>query len=92
MRRKEWPVTPIVLNDEAVLDAERGDVVTPPRLSADLGDGRMVFTTGARNGEWFGYRSYDTFGFGRGQQVVVLHDWQNGAVLPPVTSGGCGCA
>ncbi|HEY7429608.1 MAG TPA: hypothetical protein VH641_02625 [Streptosporangiaceae bacterium] len=64
---------------QALLDAEHGDMAAPPRLAAQLGDGRLVFTAGARRGEWFGYRSYDTFGSG-GDQVVVLHGWQDGAV------------
>jgi ornithine cyclodeaminase/alanine dehydrogenase-like protein (mu-crystallin family) len=65
---------------QALLDAEHGDLAAPPRLAAQLGDGRLVFTAGARRGAWFGYRSYDTFGLGSGEQVVVLHDWPDGAV------------
>jgi len=65
---------------EAVLAAHHGRLRTPPRVSTDLGDGRLVFTTGALEGEWFGYRSYDSFDTEPGQQVVVLHDWGSGAV------------
>lgn len=39
-----------------------------------------MFTTGALEGEWFGYRSYDSFGAEPGEQVVVLHDWETGRV------------
>jgi ornithine cyclodeaminase len=49
-------------------------------VAADLGDGRLIFTTGARAGRWFGYRSYDTFGASPGAQVVVVHDWRTGLV------------
>lgn len=65
---------------EAVLAAHEGRLRTPPRVSTDLGDGRLVFTTGALEGEWFGYRSYDSFDTEPGQQVVVLHDWGSGEV------------
>jgi ornithine cyclodeaminase/alanine dehydrogenase-like protein (mu-crystallin family) len=71
--------TAVAAMRQAVLDAERGDMSAPPRLSADLGAGRIVFTAGARRGAWFGYRSYDTFGFGD-EQVVVLHTWHDGAI------------
>lgn len=64
----------------ALLDAERGDLVAPPRVSAELGDGRLVFTAGARAGSWFGYRSYDTFDTQPGEQVVVVHDRADGRV------------
>jgi ornithine cyclodeaminase/alanine dehydrogenase-like protein (mu-crystallin family) len=66
---------------QAVVDAERGVLQAPPRVSADLGEGRLVFTTGARRGRWFGYRSYDSFGAVPGAQVVVAHDWESGRVL-----------
>ena len=65
---------------EAVLAAYEGRLRTPPRVSTDLGDGRLVFTTGALEGEWFGYRSYDSFDTEPGQQVVVLQDWGSGEV------------
>lgn len=63
---------------EAIADSERGILTAPPRVTSDLGEGRLVFTTGARAGEWFGYRSYDTFGAEPGAQVVVVHDWHTG--------------
>jgi ornithine cyclodeaminase len=65
---------------EAVLAAHSGALHTPPRVSTELGDGRLVFTTGALTGEWYGYRSYDSFPFDPGAQLVVVHDWYTGAV------------
>ena len=41
----------------AMADAERGTLIAPPRVAADLGPGRVVFSAGARAGDWFGYRS-----------------------------------
>ncbi len=63
---------------QAITDAERGILTAPARVTSDLGQGRLVFTTGARAGQWFGYRSYDTFGADPGTQVVVVHDWHSG--------------
>ena len=63
---------------QAIADSERGILAAPARVTSDLGEGRLVFTTGARAGEWFGYRSYDTFGAEPGAQVVVVHDWHTG--------------
>ena len=57
-----------------------GDFVAPPRVHADLGDGRIVFTTGHLRGSWFGYRSYDTFAAKPGSQVVIVHDESSGEV------------
>jgi ornithine cyclodeaminase/alanine dehydrogenase-like protein (mu-crystallin family) len=65
---------------EAVLAAHTGRLHTPPRVHAELGDGNLVFTTGALTGEWYGYRSYDTFDTDPGSQLVVVHDWRTGAV------------
>ncbi len=66
---------------EAVVAAEQGRLQAPPRTHTDLGTGRLVFTTGALDGVWFGYRSYDTFGLDRGQQIVVVHSARTGSVL-----------
>jgi len=68
---------------EALAAASDGRLVAPARISTVLGAGRLVFTTGALTGHWYGYRSYDTFG---GQtvgqrdadQVVVVHEWSTG--------------
>ncbi|MFF5171108.1 ornithine cyclodeaminase family protein [Micromonospora sp. NPDC000089] len=65
---------------EALLAAYAGRLVAPPRAAAALGAGRMVLTAGHLTGEWYGYRSYDTFGHPSGEQVVVLHDGRTGAV------------
>lgn len=63
---------------EAIDANYRGDLVAPPRVHADLGDGRMVFTTGRLRGSWFGYRSYDTFPTEPGSQLVAVHDESSG--------------
>jgi ornithine cyclodeaminase/alanine dehydrogenase-like protein (mu-crystallin family) len=65
---------------EAVLAAHAGRLVAPPRVHADLGEGRLVFTTGTAVGDWFGYRSYDSFDVEPGEQVVVVHDARDGRV------------
>jgi ornithine cyclodeaminase/alanine dehydrogenase-like protein (mu-crystallin family) len=62
----------------ALLDADAGRLMTPARLHAELGSGRLVFTTGALDRQWYGYRSYDTFPTVPGEQLVVVHDWQSG--------------
>lgn len=63
---------------EAVDAHHRGALLAPPRVEADLGAGRLVFTVGRLRGEWFGYRSYDTLA--GGGQVVVVHDEASGRV------------
>ncbi|MHB8246739.1 MAG: NAD(P)-binding domain-containing protein [Acidimicrobiales bacterium] len=65
---------------EAIDAHHRGDLVAPPRAHADLGEGRIVFTTGRLRGSWFGYRSYDTLPAWPGSQVVVVHDDASGEV------------
>ncbi|MCX4386021.1 ornithine cyclodeaminase family protein [Micromonospora peucetia] len=65
---------------EALLAAYAGRLVAPPRAAAPLGGGRMVLTAGHLTGEWYGFRSYDTFGHPESAQVVVLHDGRTGAV------------
>jgi ornithine cyclodeaminase/alanine dehydrogenase-like protein (mu-crystallin family) len=62
----------------ALLEAHAGRLVTPARVQAELGSGRLVFTAGALEDEWFGYRSYDTLPTSPGEQLVVVHDWQSG--------------
>lgn len=64
----------------ALLAAYEGRLVAPPRASAPLGGGRMVLTAGHLTGEWYGFRSYDTFGHPEAEQLVVLHDARTGAV------------
>src|ERR1035437_10062453 len=63
---------------EAVDAHHRGELVAPPRVHADFGDGRVVFTAGRLRGSWFGYRSYDTLPADPGAQVVVVHDEATG--------------
>jgi ornithine cyclodeaminase len=65
---------------EAIDAHHRGDLVAPPRVHADLGAGRIVFSTGRLRGSWFGYRSYDTFAADPGSQVVVVQDEASGQV------------
>ncbi|MGC5329437.1 ornithine cyclodeaminase family protein [Micromonospora sp. DT62] len=73
------PTTVAAMRD-ALLAAYAGRLVAPPRAAAPLGGGRMVLTAGHLTGEWYGYRSYDTFGHPESEQVVVLHDGRTGAV------------
>jgi ornithine cyclodeaminase len=63
---------------EAVDSHHRGQLIAPPRAHADLGDGRLVFTTGRLRGHWFGYRSYDTLPSFPGAQIVVVQDERSG--------------
>jgi alanine dehydrogenase len=65
---------------DALLAAHAGRLVAPPRAAAPLDGGRMVLTAGHLTGEWYGFRSYDTFGHPEGGQLVVLHDGRTGAV------------
>jgi len=64
----------------ALLAADQGRLVAPPRTSAPLHGGRLVLTVGHLRGEWYGYRSYDTLDRPDGEQVVVLHDADTGRV------------
>ncbi|MER6595168.1 ornithine cyclodeaminase family protein, partial [Micromonospora purpureochromogenes] len=65
---------------DALLAAHAGRLVAPPRAAAPLDGGRMVLTAGHLTGEWYGFRSYDTFGLPESEQLVVLHDGRTGAV------------
>ncbi|MFK3980327.1 ornithine cyclodeaminase family protein [Micromonospora sp. NPDC050397] len=65
---------------EAVLAAYAGLLVAPPRASTPLNGGRLVTTAGQLTGEWYGFRSYDTFGHPEGEQAVVLHDARSGRI------------
>ncbi|WP_405094898.1 ornithine cyclodeaminase family protein [Micromonospora sp. NBC_01412] len=72
--------TTVAAMRDALLAAHAGRLVAPPRASAPLGGGRMVLTAGQLTDEWYGYRTYDTFGHPQGEQLVVLHDGRTGAV------------
>ncbi|PZG01707.1 ornithine cyclodeaminase family protein [Micromonospora deserti] len=72
--------TTVAAMRDALLAAHAGRLVAPPRAAAPLGGGRMVLTAGHLTGQWYGFRSYDTFGHPEGEQVVVLHDGRTGAV------------
>lgn len=62
---------------DALVAHSEGRLIAPARAHTDLGDGRLVFTTGRLVGAWHGYRSYDTrVG---GDQVVTLFDETTGA-------------
>jgi ornithine cyclodeaminase len=74
------PVAAVRWIGEAVDAHHRGDLTAPPRVHADFGDGRLVFTAGHLRGSWFGYRSYETMPGNPGAQVVVVHDEASGQV------------
>ncbi|MER5604855.1 ornithine cyclodeaminase family protein [Micromonospora tulbaghiae] len=73
------PLTVAAMRD-ALLAAYAGRLIAPPRASAPLDGGRMVLTAGHLTGQWYGFRSYDTFGHPESGQLVVLHDATTGAV------------
>jgi ornithine cyclodeaminase/alanine dehydrogenase-like protein (mu-crystallin family) len=78
--RRLDPRTAVDWMREALLEAHSGRLRTPPRVATELGAGRLTFTTGALQGDWYGYRSYDSFDNDPGAQVVVVHDWPTGEV------------
>ncbi|MEE6261089.1 ornithine cyclodeaminase family protein [Plantactinospora sonchi] len=65
---------------DALLAAEQGRLLAPPRVAAPLGGGRIVLTAGHLRDDWYGFRSYDTFDRPDGEQLVVLHDAATGRV------------
>jgi ornithine cyclodeaminase/alanine dehydrogenase-like protein (mu-crystallin family) len=65
---------------EAVDAHHRGELVAPPKVHTDLGDGRLVLTTGHLRGSWFGYRSYDSVPAEPGFQLVAVHDEASGTL------------
>lgn len=67
--------------EEALLAKAQGRLSSPSRVSADLVGGRLVFTAGAIEGQWYGYRAYDTFAAAEDEQVVVAHDALTGRVV-----------
>ncbi|RIV40788.1 ornithine cyclodeaminase family protein [Micromonospora radicis] len=72
--------TTVAAMRQALLAAYQGRLVAPPRTAAPLAGGRLVLTAGQLVGQWYGYRSYDTFGHPEAEQLVVLHDAGTGAV------------
>ncbi|MGW4463427.1 ornithine cyclodeaminase family protein [Micromonospora sp. NPDC004704] len=64
----------------ALLAAYSGRLVAPPRASAALHGGRLVTAAGQLTEEWYGFRSYDTFGHPDAEQLVVLHDAGSGRI------------
>lgn len=70
-----------VLTPQLAMDAVRGvirahaigEAAGGPRVSADLGEGEMTFTAGATP-EVYGYRSYDSLGMGKVDQIVTCLD------------------
>ncbi|WP_106850256.1 ornithine cyclodeaminase family protein [Blastococcus sp. Marseille-P5729] len=51
----------------------KGEVAAPARVTADLADGVMTYTTGATP-EVYGYRSYDSLAPGKVDQIVTCLD------------------
>lgn len=65
---------------EAVIAERDGQLISPARINADIGEGRIVMTAGSTRDRSYGYRVYDTLGLPESQQVVVAHDAGSGAV------------
>jgi alanine dehydrogenase len=72
--------TAVAAMRDAVRAAYEGRLIAPPRVSAPLEGGRLVMTAGHLVGEWYGFRSYDTFGRPETEQVVAVHDAHTGRV------------
>ncbi|GAA1854741.1 ornithine cyclodeaminase family protein [Asanoa iriomotensis] len=72
--------TAVAAMRDALVAAHEGRLIAPPRASAVLEGGRLVMTAGHLADEWYGFRSYDTFGHADGEQLVVLHDARDGRI------------
>ncbi len=72
--------TAVAAMRDALVAAHGGRLIAPPRASAVLEGGRLVMTAGHLADEWYGFRSYDTFGHADGEQLVVLHDARDGRI------------
>ncbi|MDG4823686.1 ornithine cyclodeaminase family protein [Asanoa sp. WMMD1127] len=72
--------TAVAAMRDALVAAHAGQLIAPPRASAVLEGGRLVMTAGHLADEWYGFRSYDTFGHADGEQLVVLHDARDGRI------------
>ena len=75
----DGPAAVVAMRD-ALRAAHAGTLIAPPRASATLEGGRLVMTAGHLADEWYGFRSYDTFGHQSGEQLVVLHDARTGRI------------
>ncbi|MGH8877045.1 MAG: ornithine cyclodeaminase family protein [Stackebrandtia sp.] len=72
--------TAVAWSRDAILAVHRGELLAPPRVHAELGDGRMAYTAGRLTGHWYGYRSYDTLPSTDGEQIVAVHSEPSGRV------------
>lgn len=72
--------TAVAAMRDALRAAHDGALIAPPRATATLEGGRLVMTAGHLADEWYGFRSYDTFGHAAGEQLVVLHDARTGRI------------
>ncbi|MEV0715921.1 ornithine cyclodeaminase family protein [Asanoa sp. NPDC050611] len=72
--------TAVAAMRDALVAAHAGRLIAPPRASAVLEGGRLVMTAGHLADEWYGFRSYDTFGHADGEQLVALHDARDGRI------------
>lgn len=67
----------------ALLAHHHGTLQAPPRVAADLGDGRLVFTAGQlKAAGLFGFRAYDTLG--DNEQLVAVWDRADGRLCTVV--------
>lgn len=83
---------------DAIVAAHRGDLLAPPRVHADLDDGRFAYTAGRMPGRWYGFRAYDTLPTESSDQTVVVHTEPSGRVagvavgnvVGPIRTGAIG--
>lgn len=74
----------------AAVAAWQGALTAPSRLSAPLGNRTLRFSTGAVEGDWFGYRSYAAPGASDDDEIVVVCDEETEAVRAMAVAGGLG--
>lgn len=86
-------VTPALARKQmrlALISAWQGALTAPSRLNSPLGDRTLRFSTGAVEGDWFGYRSYAAPGASDDDEIVVVCDDQTDAVRALAVAGGLG--
>ncbi|MDH6117273.1 ornithine cyclodeaminase family protein [Kitasatospora sp. GAS204B] len=72
VRARLDPATAITAVRQALLAHHSGGLSAPARVHAELNGGDLVFTAGQLDGEWHGFRVYDTLS--GSEQLVALWD------------------